>query len=76
MLLDNYIYLDKGCFDPHKFKTVDRNFQFYKNPYKKDEWRSSYVLTNIIHPHGSQYTPRSMLFGTDLPEYDKTKPIK
>lgn len=76
MLLDNYIYLDKGCFDPHMFKTVDRNFKFYMDPHKQDDSLSSYVLTNIIHPHGNQYTPRSMLFGTDLPEYDKTKPIK
>ncbi len=76
MLFDNYIYLDKDCFDPHMFKTVDRNFRFYSNPYKKDDSLSSYVLTNIIHPHGNQYTPRSMLFGTDLSVYDKTEQRK
>lgn len=82
MLLDNYIYLDKMCFDPHLYKTVDRNFRFFTNPHRKNsdfnrsDGLSSYVLTNIIHPHGNQYIPRSILFGTDLPEYDKTAPIK
>lgn len=78
MILDNYIYLDKTCFDPHKHKTVDRNFEFFTNFRRinpNERW-SSYVLTNIIHPHGNQYTPRSILFGTDLSEYDKTAPLK
>lgn len=75
MLLDNYIYLDKSNFDPHKNKKGDRNFEF-KRTQSKNDWWSSYILTNIIHPHGNQYTPRSILFGTDLPVYDKTAPIK
>lgn len=81
-LLDNYIYLDKAQFDPHIHKTVDRNFQFFPNPKGVLEnegqgttW-SSYVITNIIHPHGSQDIPRSMIFGTELQDYDKSKPIK
>lgn len=72
-LLDNYLYLDKSQFDPHRYKTVDTNFEFIpekeiqSNPTK---W-SSYVLTDIIHPHGVQDIPRSILFGIDLPKYDK-----
>ena len=30
-LLDNYMYLDKIQFDPHKYKGVDTNFSFYSN---------------------------------------------
>lgn len=29
-------------------------------------------MTNIIHPHGRQNIPRSMIFGTELNEYDKS----
>lgn len=74
-LLDNYLYLDKTQFDPHYWKNADRNFQFYpecggssgKNP---TNW-SSYLLTDIIHPHGIQEIPRSILFGIDMDVYDK-----
>lgn len=78
-LLDNYIYLDKLQFDPHRHKTVDRNFTFYPNPngnlkdFNENTSWSSYVMTNIIHPHGVQNIPRSMIFGTELAEYDKSK---
>lgn len=75
-LLDNYLYLDKVQFEPHRWRTADRNFEFYpefdsnvKNP---SMW-SSYLLTNIIHPHGIQSVPRSILFGVDIPEYHKGK---
>ena len=78
-LLDNYIYLDKKQFDPHKYKTVDRNFKFYPDArcYKMGRknnptiW-SSYIMQEIIHPHGRQDIPRSMLFGIDLEEYKQT----
>lgn len=72
-LLDNYMYLDKGQFDPHTWKTVDRNFEFYpemvltSNPTKY----SSYLVTDIIHPHGIQDVPRSILFGVDIPDFNK-----
>jgi len=72
-LLDNYLYLDKSQFDPHCHKTVDTNFKFRpgkENQSNPTEW-SSYIITDIIHPHGFQDIPRSILFGIDLPEYDK-----
>lgn len=70
-LLDNYIYMDKEQFDPHPYKTVDRNFRFYPNPngydgvnpeIKEKTW-VSYLMMNVIHPHGVQSVPRSILFG-------------
>ena len=70
-LRDNYLYLDKKQFDPHPYKTVDRNFHFYPNPNDYDgenpetkgkKW-VSYLMTDIIHPHGVQDIPRSILFG-------------
>lgn len=73
-LLDNYMYLDKIQFDPHQYKGVDTNFRFYSNNQgaKKPEsvW-SSYVLLDVIHPHGMQDVPRSILFGIDLESYDR-----
>lgn len=72
MLLDNYIHLDKKQFDPHKYLHVDRNFDFYPYPGRNDTRWSSYVLTDVIHPHGVQSIPRSMIFGTEKSEYDKT----
>lgn len=71
-LFDNYIFLDKEQFEPHPHKTVDTNFLFYPNPnsYKCNKWNyktawSSFVMTNIIHPHGYQNIPRSLLFGIE-----------
>lgn len=74
-LLDNYIYLDRDQFDPHPFGRSDRNFAFYPNPrsvpdikpsiYNKFTNWSSYVVLDIIHPHGYQNIPKSMLFGVD-----------
>ncbi len=68
-LLDNYLYLDKEQFDPHKWKYVDRNFEFYPNK-TGTNW-SSYLVSDVIHPHGFQDIPRSILFGIDLPQYDR-----
>lgn len=71
-LLDNYMYLDKNQFDPHIYKTVDRNFQFkYTLPGCTETNYSSYVYTEVIHPHGFQDIPRSILFGIDLDNYPK-----
>lgn len=72
-LLDNYMYLDKGQFDPHMWKNADRHFEFYpemtlmSDPIKY----SSYLVTDIIHPHGIQDVPRSILFGVDIPDYNQ-----
>lgn len=72
-LLDNYMYLDKGQFDPHEYKFADRHFDFYpemvltSNPTRY----SSYLVTNVIHPHGIQDVPRSILFGVDIPDFNK-----
>ena len=68
-LLDNYLFLDKNQFDPHYYKTVDRNFNIYIEDQIK--YYSSYVVLDIIHPHGIQDIPRSILFGIDLEDYDK-----
>lgn len=80
MLLDNYIFLDKEQFDPHQYRTVDTNFKFYTNPKKtlnaSDTNYSSYILTDVIHPHGIQYVPRSMIFGTERESYNRSKPEK
>lgn len=74
LLLDNYLYLDKTQFEPHRWEYADRNFSFYPefNPSKNNPttW-SSYLLTDIVHPHGIQSIPRSILFGIDIVKYDK-----
>lgn len=83
-LLDNYIWLDKKQFDPMPNSSVDRNFVFYSNPkgYKnckgiKKNWRpSSYILTDIIHPHGLQAIPKSILFGYDPETFDSHKRVE
>lgn len=71
-LLDGFLYLDQDQFDPHPYKWVDRNFGFYPNPAdgangfgdSKTRW-SSYIHTEVVHPHGTQSIPRSLLFGVD-----------
>lgn len=72
-LLDNYLYLDKTQFDPHCHRTVDTHFSFETNTkiFNDTARWSSYLVSEIIHPHGIQDIPRSILFGIDLPEYDK-----
>ena len=71
-LLDNYIYLDKEQFDPHPYRQSDRNLDFRPNPHGFDHpigfkggIMVSYVVTEVVHPHGAQHTPRSILFGID-----------
>lgn len=73
-LLDNYLYLDKNQFDPHCHKTVDTNFWFEtnrKNKIGENIRHSSYILCDVLHPHGVQDIPRSILFGIDRKKYDK-----
>lgn len=79
MMLDNYLYLDRFQFDSSTFKTVDRNFIFHPAPMipgnmsspNCDTTYSSYLITEIVHPHGYMDIPRSMIFGTELNGYDK-----
>lgn len=73
-LLDNYLYMDKNQFDPHVWSTADRNFQFYPDLCQgkgNTTKLSSYLTMDIVHPHGLQDVPRSILFGIDIPNYDK-----
>ena len=72
-LLDNYIFLDKNQFDPQRYKNSDRNYKpkYKTTKYTTDTFCSSYLVTDIIHPHGVQDIPRSILFGIDLENYDK-----
>ena len=78
-LFDDYIYLDKVQHDRQPNKTVDTNFIFIPNPnkyaYSKNredgkeiKW-SSYIMTDVIHPHGYQNIPRSLLLGVESAEY-------
>jgi len=74
-LLDDYIFRDPQQFQPQAHKWADRNFEFHPNPTddpdgygnQKTGW-SSYVRSEIIHPHGQQSIPRSLLFGIDAPD--------
>jgi len=71
-LFDNYIQLDRYRFEPHPHKHVDTNFTFTPNPNgylttgsnERTLW-SSFIMTDIIHPHGYQSIPRSLLFGIE-----------
>ena len=56
-LLDDYLCLDRDSNGGHTH--VDTNFAFigYTNP--------GYVMYELIHPHGYQNVPRSILFGPD-----------
>jgi len=74
-LLDDYVFRDAQQFLPQAHKWADRNFQFRPNPtnaqngYGNNEtsW-SSYLRSEVIHPHGQQPIPRSLLFGIDAPD--------
>lgn len=79
-LLDNYIFMDRNQFEPHPHKTVDTNFKFYPDPngYSNDGinqntvW-STFLMQDIIHPHGYQNIPRSMLFGVESDKYKQNR---
>ena len=73
-MLDNILVLDKEQYDPHPWKYADRQFSFAANPnnftndhcyWDSSTYFSSYLMTNITHPHGFQNVPKSMLFGFD-----------
>jgi len=74
-LLDDYVFRDAQQFRPQAHTYADRNFMFFPNPsnhpdgYGNQEtgW-SSYVRSEVIHPHGQQPIPRSLLFGIDAPD--------
>ncbi|WP_191986938.1 AbiH family protein [Mycobacteroides franklinii] len=74
-LLDDYTFRDAQQFRPQAHTYADRNFMFWPNPtgrqggFGNDEtgW-SSYVRSEVIHPHGQQAIPRSLLFGIDAPD--------
>lgn len=74
-LLDDYLFLDQSQFNPHPHRSVTTNFKFINDPYqlveprtrKEKYWEyrdSNYLITEVIHPHGYQNIPRSLLFGT------------
>lgn len=77
-LFDDYIFLDKWQFDPHPYKYVDTNYSFLPNPNgfhkngsnEETKW-SSFIMFDIIHPHGYQSIPRSLLFGIESENKDK-----
>lgn len=73
-MLDNILVLDKEQFDPHPWTHADRQISFAVNPnnftnehcsWNSSTCFSSYLMTNITHPHGYQNVPKSMLFGFD-----------
>lgn len=74
-LLDDYVFRDAQQFLPQAHRWADRNFTFRPNPTNHPEgngnretgW-SSYVRSEVIHPHGQQWIPRSLLFGIDAPD--------
>lgn len=74
-LLDDYVFRDAQQFQPQAHMYADRNFMFRPNPsgHPDGEWNqdtgwSSYVRSEVIHPHGQQSIPRSLLFGIDAPD--------
>ncbi|WP_062069656.1 AbiH family protein [Demequina sediminicola] len=79
-LLDNYLYLDQEQFDPRPHSTAATNFRFDTNPRRlraSKGWNyksSSYLVTEVVHPHGYQDIPRSLLFGTgDMDSRDRRR---
>lgn len=74
-LLDDYVFRDAQQFQPQAHTDADRNFMFRPNPKNHPDghgnnetgW-SSYVRSGVIHPHGQQSIPRSLLFGIDAPD--------
>lgn len=74
-LLDDYVFRDAQQFLPQAHTYADRNFQFHPNPtdHPDGDWNSktgwsSYLRSEVIHPHGQQPIPRSLLFGIDAPD--------
>lgn len=79
-LLDDFVYLDQEQFDPHPHKWSDRNIEFHPNPLghvggheRSDFYMVANLVSDVIHPHGIQYTPRSLLFGIDEADGESRK---
>jgi hypothetical protein len=74
-ILDDYNYLDHDQWQPRAHRSADRNFWFFPNPTgdprghgdQNTSW-SSYLRAEVVHPHGQQSIPRSLLFGIDAPD--------
>jgi hypothetical protein len=70
-LLDGLVYLDQKQFDPHPHQHSDRNFKFNYDPRNVAPRKNfnppceSYIISDVLHPHGTQSVPRSLLFGID-----------
>lgn len=71
-LLDDFVYLDQDQYEPQPYETSDRNINFRPNPRGHEGAREragfrmvSYLVSEVVHPHGVQSTPRSLLFGID-----------
>ena len=68
-LLDNYIYTDQSQFDPFKYRSSGSNFEINTDPNDHTgdtTWNYnsySFLTTRVVHPHGYQDIPRSLLFG-------------
>ena len=76
-LFDNYIYLDRSQFDPHKHRTVDTNFDYVRDDTEhvmnEDTRWSSFIMADTVHPHGYQSIPRSLIFGIEDENSDLTR---
>lgn len=74
-MLDDYLFLDPAQWQPQGHKWADRNFTFRPNPTNSphrpgnsETKFSTYLRSEVIHPHGQQAVPRSLLFGIDAPD--------
>ena len=71
-LLDNFLFLDKDQFDPEPYRYSRNNFVLELNPgkYEKHKYLFNdpyvHVNTEIIHPHGNQDVPKSLVFGAEV----------
>jgi hypothetical protein len=78
-LLDDFVYLDQVQFDPHPYKSSDRNITFHPDPRglgsreRRDFTMVGYLVSDVVHPHGIQYVPRSLLFGVDDMDNERRK---
>lgn len=78
-LLDNYLYLDKKIFDPEPYIYSENNFKFMSNPnlLKNHQGYPDPLLKlepiEVLHPHGYQDIPKSLLFGIESETYNKPR---
>ncbi|WP_196246320.1 AbiH family protein [Lacticaseibacillus zhaodongensis] len=62
-ILDNYLALSKGNFDPHVNSESSANFGYFPNGNNTEYY--DYLLYSVEHPHGISSIPSSMMFGID-----------